>query len=261
MSQTHSEYTELLREIFTEVQRAGHEAWSWDEEFFQKRVKRYIHDVEFFKQHFTSGKVLEIGALPGHVSLFMKRLGFDITSVDIDPDRVRKFIEANDLNFIKCDIEKEPLPVEDGSYDAIIFTEVFEHMRLDPQFVLSEFNRVLSDNGMLFMSTPNLYSLDKYVRQIRRKGFNDPLEQFGKLRDGGHMGHVREYSVNEVTRFLGQAGFEIAESRFHNYHNYGGGIVEMAVKLLQTPSQQLKARQVHVARKKRTIEPLKPLEY
>jgi hypothetical protein len=37
----------------------------------------------------------------------------------------------------------------------------------------------------------------------------DPVQEYGKLRSIGHMGHVREYSAREVQRFLAASGFTV----------------------------------------------------
>ncbi len=52
-----------------------------------------------------------------------------------------------------CDITNIPLP--DASLDAIICTEVFEHV-VDPAAVLSEFSRLLRPGGKLLLTAPML---------------------------------------------------------------------------------------------------------
>ena len=50
------------------------------------------------------------------------------------------------------------IPVSNKSFDAILCTEVLEHIP-DPKSVLIEFNRVLKDNGHLFITTPFIYPI------------------------------------------------------------------------------------------------------
>lgn len=45
------------------------------------------------------------------------------------------------------------LPVEDGSFDAVLSTQVLEHVQ-DPQAVLSELRRVLVGEGKLWLTAP-----------------------------------------------------------------------------------------------------------
>ena len=55
-----------------------------------------------------------------------------------------------------CDITSIPLP--DGCLDAILCTEVFEHV-VDPMAVLREFARLLKPGGRIFLSAPLLSGL------------------------------------------------------------------------------------------------------
>jgi SAM-dependent methyltransferase len=50
-----------------------------------------------------------------------------------------------------CDITRMPLP--DGCLDAILCTEVFEHVT-DPMAALAEFSRLLKPGGKLFLTAP-----------------------------------------------------------------------------------------------------------
>jgi len=64
-----------------------------------------------------------------------------------------KYVEP--INYV-CDITAIPLP--DASLDAILCTEVFEHV-LDPMAVLREFARLLKPGGKILLSAPLLSSL------------------------------------------------------------------------------------------------------
>ena len=99
------------------------------------------------------------------------------------------------------------------SFDAVIFNELFEHLRVNPVFTLSEVLRIMKPNGILTLSTPNLRSLDG----IRNFLFHDRAYscasgiylEYMKLQTIGHMGHVREYTRTEVIEFLQSIGFEL----------------------------------------------------
>lgn len=55
-----------------------------------------------------------------------------------------------------CSLEK--IPKESGIYDAVISTEVLEHVEY-PQKVISEFYRILKKKGKLFMTVPQSWKL------------------------------------------------------------------------------------------------------
>jgi SAM-dependent methyltransferase len=50
-----------------------------------------------------------------------------------------------------CDLAR--IPVEDGRFDAVVFSQVMEHLP-DPLAVLKELHRVLKPGGVLFYSGP-----------------------------------------------------------------------------------------------------------
>jgi SAM-dependent methyltransferase len=54
--------------------------------------------------------------------------------------------------FVRADVRQ--LPFEDGAFDLVVSFETIEHVR-DPESVLDEFRRVLADDGLLIVSTPN----------------------------------------------------------------------------------------------------------
>jgi SAM-dependent methyltransferase len=53
-----------------------------------------------------------------------------------------------------CDLRS--IPVEDGRFDAVVFTQVMEHLP-EPHLVLAELVRVLKPGGKMFFSAPLYY--------------------------------------------------------------------------------------------------------
>jgi len=53
-----------------------------------------------------------------------------------------------------CDLRS--IPVEDARFDAVVFTQVMEHLP-EPHLVLAELNRVLKPGGRMFFSAPLFY--------------------------------------------------------------------------------------------------------
>lgn len=143
----------------------------------------------------------------------MTNMGFDIIGVDLNPDIFSKTIDRFHLKVFKSDIEREKLPFPDNTFDFVIFTEVFEHLRIDPIFTASELHRVLQKDGILLLSTPNLYSLSGIYNFIF-KGRSyacctaDIYDEFKLIETFGFFGHIREYSFQEVSSFLKKIGFK-----------------------------------------------------
>ena len=194
----------------------------WSSNYFITHKKRYLEDIKLINKYFNTGQLLELGSAPYHLTFLMKRTNMNVIGVDISPERFQKFITYNDLNIIKCDIEKEKLPFQDNEFDCIIFNEIFEHLRINPIETLLEINRVLKIDGILILTTPNLYSIRNVINFILGKGFDNPYKEFQKINEIGHMGHVREYSSNQVQEFLKNTGFKSIHKKMKSHQPLTG---------------------------------------
>ena len=95
------------------------------------------------------GKILDVGfSLFPNYYLRGEVIGVDITIPDKKP--------RNYSSMIKADICK--LPFKDNSIDTIILGGIIEHLE-NPMAALREVNRVLKQNGILLIETPNPYYL------------------------------------------------------------------------------------------------------
>jgi SAM-dependent methyltransferase len=206
----------------------------WAANYLREHRLRLATDVDLVLEHVAAGsRVLDVGAAPLVTSAALAGLGYDLCAIDLRPDRFAGMIAELGLEVRRCDVETEPLPVADASIDAVLFNELFEHLRIDPIFTLGEVLRVLRPGGLLLLSTPNLRSL----RGIRNLLLHDQghavsggvYRQYEKLRTLGHMGHVREYTTRETVDFLERIGFIVETLVFRGGH--GRGPVGLAERL------------------------------
>lgn len=220
---------------------------------------RYRSDALRVQEAAGSGSVLEVGSMPCHATALLALCGVPVVGVDVAPARAQATIDAFGLDVRRCDIEREPLPFPNASFGTVLFAETFEHLRIDPQFVLSELNRVLAPGGMLLLTTPNLYSAQNIVRFLAGRGITDGLGEFSKLRTTGHMGHVREYAPAEVRRFLEASGFAVEQVEFAHYHYRPGKRGMLARVAFALLPRRFRSFQVVTARKARPGPGLVPL--
>lgn len=223
--------TQTLWSILNALTSPAH---NWHIDDYYNHERRYLADLRLLATLAPAGPVLEIGSAPCHMTALMKLSGFTAVGVDLEPERVVDLIRQLDLDVRPCDIERSALPFSDDTFNCALFCEVFEHLRIDPAFVLSEINRVLAPGALLILTTPNVYSLPSFGRFLLGKSIADPVTEFGKLRALGHMGHVREYSAREVERFLVNAGFTVQSTDYRYHANTQGGkrkLLQMAYRL------------------------------
>jgi SAM-dependent methyltransferase len=223
--------------------------------------QRYLADLRLVAGLASDGPIVEVGSAPCHMTALLHLNGYRVVGVDVAPQRVRDLIERIGLDVRCCDAEQSPLPFADGQFTGALLCETFEHLRIDPAFVLSEICRVLSVGGFLLLTTPNVYSLPSVARFALGKSVADPLMEFGKLRTLGHMGHVREYSAREVSRFIQAFGFAV-ESVDHRYHvnrrSRKGRLLGAAYHVVP---RRFRREIVIVARKIGHVPPLEPLSH
>ena len=191
----------------------------WHQSYGGNHATRLAFDLDILCNFTQPGaRVLEVGSAPFIFTLAASQRAYAVSGCDLEPSRYSRALTSHGLQVAKCDVETEPLPFSDESFDVVIFNEIFEHLRINPIFTLSQVRRVLNPNGTLMLSSPNLRSLEG-IRNflLRNKAYSccsDQYTEYQKLERLGHMGHVREYTHREVSDFLTKCGFQITHLIF-----------------------------------------------
>jgi SAM-dependent methyltransferase len=89
------------------------------------------------------------------------------------------------------------IPLHGNSVDLVTCLDVVEHL-LDPQACIAEAFRILRDDGLFFIRTPNPESLGLRMKGSRWFGFRDPT-------------HITIESFDDWKRRLRNGGFDILE--------------------------------------------------
>lgn len=225
----------LLADLAQRIQPNDTALQAWFDRYCEQHYQRLARDLEIVRAHVRpKARVLEYGAIPLLMTGALAASDFDVRAIDIRPERFAAAIDALGLEVIRCDVETDSLPFARGEFDAVLFNEIFEHLRIDPIFTLREALRVLKPGGVLLLSTPNLRSFRGLRNLIlHNRGYAvsaGVYEQYAKLETLGHMGHVREYTTDEVVDFLGRIGFRVEKVIYRGGH--GRGVVGLAERLL-----------------------------
>jgi len=116
--------------------------------------------------------------------------------------------------------ELTDLPFRTGSADAILFSEVIEHL-VDPDAALDEIRRVLRPEGHLMLSTPNLAAW--YNRALLLAGIQPVFSEVSLRAIHGRpgkevVGHLRLYTARALREFVTAAGFEVVRIQGSPFH-------------------------------------------
>lgn len=186
--------------------------------YVQNHEPLYQWVLKFLSDNVSSqARILEVGSVPCNLTSRLNKQ-WETIGIDINPDRAADVIDRHNLDVRQCDIETKRLPIADNSVDVVLFTEVFEHLRINPVFTLRELRRVIDDSGIMLLTTPNLYYLKNVYDFARGRGaIPSGYGEWQKLETLGHMGHVREYAPSELREWLTNTGFNVSSHEFRTF--------------------------------------------
>lgn len=200
----------------------GSEHAQWVREYADNHRYRLAFDLDLVQRYAVAGtRILEFGSSPFFMAVALKRAGYEVCGLDLAPERYSNILGDHALDIRKVDFEREPVPLPDEAVDLVLFNEVFEHLRIDLIFTMTEVCRVLKTGGILLLSTPNHRSLLGIWTLLRHHSgchvCPDLYEEQSKLTRLGYMGHVREYTAREVTGFLSRVGLHVRSVIYRYY--------------------------------------------
>lgn len=146
-------------------------------------------------------KVLDIGCSTGELGLLIKseRQAF-VVGVEVDPkaaiEAKRKIDEVHTENIEDCQFQ-----TFGGDFDCIIFADVLEHTK-NPWVILREAGSVLSDDGSIIISVPNvqhvtvLKNLIIGLWPVRSRGIFDKT-------------HLRFFTRKSITTLAEDCGLKV----------------------------------------------------
>jgi SAM-dependent methyltransferase len=191
-------------------------------EFDRERMADLLAEV---RTHATGRRVLDLASTPYILDAALLRDGFEVSlnALPFGDARSGTAILTVDGSAHECpldlfDVETDRFPYDDGSFDAIVAGEIFEHLYLQPWHLLREAWRCLDEDGLLVLSTPNAESLERLYLWLKRRtvelGFNP---------DAPTIRHAREYGPAEIGMVLETQGFEVLDVYTPSYVHIRGG--------------------------------------
>jgi cyclopropane fatty-acyl-phospholipid synthase-like methyltransferase len=198
--------------LSSQIDDAEYTRYKQDETYYWWHIAQMI----FYDAYVNSNEVnniLDIGCGYGTL-LFYAKLQYGAKAFGIDmhdkmPVDLKKIF---DVQFFKSKIEKFNIDTtfKNVVFDRIIFTEIIEHLQYNPVTTLKRIHNILSDDGFLYLSTPDASAwgrVDKFIDHV-----GEYKEYDGYLPDIDE--HIYQFSEGELRRIIAEAGFCVNEIHF-----------------------------------------------
>jgi SAM-dependent methyltransferase len=145
-------------------------------------------------------RVLEIGCGAGELGRLLKQRGHYVAGVELVAEAAETARRHLD-QVVTADVEAGGLPFPTGSFDALVFADVLEHL-IDPWRVLRETVGLLAPGGRVIASIPNVQNADVIWRLLRGRW---------DYRERGILdrGHLRFFTLHGIRGLFEQAGLTL----------------------------------------------------
>lgn len=182
----------------------GHYTKKNDAGILDIRVGLYNYSDIFNKiRNYNDGnKYLEIGIGNGEMLAVALEMGYDVSAVEICKEDCENISNALGVDVVWTDFSDYKT---EEKYDVIIMGDVLEHV-IAPITVLKKAYSMLTENGILWLSTPNYNSAF-----TRMKKFTDPM--------WNQKNHFTYFSYDGLKPFLDEIGFNIRRYDVSNRYN------------------------------------------
>lgn len=179
-------------------------------------LPRLLATLEMIPDATRQGAFLELGSSPYFLSLCLHRLctgtlrrgNYFGTEAKHGADRLvhRRTGEEIVFDYDLFNIETDEFPYADNSFDVVVFSELIEHLGVNPVRTLAEIHRVLRPDGVVIVTTPNALSMERFATFAR--GGSQMVDRYSPLFGYGAR-HNREYGPAELCDLLETTGFEL----------------------------------------------------
>lgn len=167
--------------------------------------------------NFSRQRLLDIGCGPMGKTAVLQKLGFQCFGADdlSDPwhlvgdsiEKIKQFAIQQGITFHHQD-RNYSIPFEEGSFDVVTSFAVIEHLHESPRELLNAMGRFSKPGGLLVLTMPNSVNLRKRLSVLTGRTNYPPVDQFYHS-VGSWRGHVREYTLDEMTYICVESGFDV----------------------------------------------------
>ncbi len=156
-------------------------------------------------------RIVDVGCGCGDL---LRVLGSRMRSyIGVDLVRYEQFPSGGAVCFVQADLNG-PIPLSDGSADAVVSVETIEHLE-NPRAFMRELVRLVRRGGLLLVTTPNQLSLLSKLTLVVKN-------QFNAFQTVQYPAHITALLETDLRRIASECGLEDVQVAFTNHGRIPG---------------------------------------
>ncbi|QEH42585.1 class I SAM-dependent methyltransferase [Chitinophaga sp. XS-30] len=199
----------------------------------------------------ANGRVLDVGCGNGVISRHLGQFGYDVLGIDISDKTIDVARSRNKYPNVRFEaISAEALTAQGERYDAVICSEVLEHLD-HPGGLLKTIYASLKDDGLLVVTVPNGKGpREMFVTKPMLKARNNPRvwKFINKIKNAlgfkgttaqsqaDNLDHVQFFTKSDLLQLAGNNNFKIIRFAKTNFIEdvFPFSLFSKRIKFLQT---------------------------
>ncbi len=170
--------------------------------YIRDRIDQHWSGDECDRRPLTGKRAADVGCGAGLLAEPLRRLGADVTGLDAAPENIEAARLHAEGQGLEIDYRVGSVEELDGPYDLVASLEVIEHVA-DPRAFVAGLARVLADDGLLILSTPNRTSMSRLLMIVLGEGL-------GRIPKGTHDWQ-KFLTPDELCALLKEADLEVLD--------------------------------------------------
>ncbi len=184
-----------------------------------KRAEQIQRELKPFLQNaLPAYKLLDIGSHRGGYSIAFSQIGYDVTGLEFDANKIKTSKEASkeyktNISFVHGDARDTNF--KDNSFDIVILSNVIEHIS-NTKKLLAEIRRILKPRGLLYIQFPPYWGITG--GHVYFKAFPIPMHYLGKqsavrlaktFKLDSEIHEIEKITISNLIKLSGELKFEV----------------------------------------------------
>ena len=167
---------------------------------YEQKFKQRLKTIERFFD--MPGKMLDVGCSTGQFLNIARDSGWEVCGNDVDENKIAYARNTYGLQVYSQKLREIGFPNE--SFEVITLFDSIEHLT-DPLSILEEISRILKEDGVLVITTPNSDGL------LPRLTYFLFAKTIGAWEHPTPPGHLCQFSRDTITKLLQRADFHVVD--------------------------------------------------